>query len=460
MRTYLHMSKKYGKIISGALWLGVGALITKILGAVYRVPLTNILGGNGLGLYQMVFPVYTVLLDFSGAGVPNALAKLISSVEENKRIETARKYLFSGLKLLFWLGLIFSGLMFIFAHPLAKLQGNEQATLGYVFLAPAILFVALLSCVRGYFQGLMNMRPTAISQVIEQGVKLSLGLILTYLLMPNLPLAVAGATFAITISEVVALIYLFIKYKSFSKKIPVDFTIDKKSNASLIKKIIKVTIPITLVGIMIPLSQVIDSFIILNVIGGYRTDATSLYGLLSGVVATVVGVPVAVCYGLSAVAVPSVSSAKDNKEKNKLATKSIVLTLFVALPCAIVCYFFAPLIIRLLFSRLSQVEKITAINLLKISAPTIVLLSLLQTTNAVLIGKGKLYMPVISLGVGVFIKEITCFVLVSNELINIYGGAISVIACYFVVCLINLIMIFKPKVKYASKRTYGRQYAS
>lgn len=453
------MSKKYGKIISGVLWLGVGALITKMLGAVYRVPLTNILGGNGLGLYQMVFPVYTVLLDFSGAGVPNALAKLISSVDEKDRIEKARKYLFSGLKLLFWLGLICSGLMLVFARPLAKLQGNEQASLAYVFLAPSILFVALLSCFRGYFQGLMDMRPTAISQVIEQSVKLLLGLILTYLLMPNVTLAVAGATFAITFSEIVALIFLFIKYKSFSRKISVSFSKEKKIDLALIKKIIKVTVPVTLVGIMIPLSHVIDSFIILNVISGYRTDATSLYGLLSGVVATVVGVPVAVCYGLSAVAVPSVSSARDQKQKTKLALKSIMLTLLVALPCAVVCYFFAPLIIRLLFSRLSQAEKLTATNLLKISAPTIVLLSLLQTTNAVLIGKGKLYLPVVSLGIGVLIKELACLVLVSNELINIYGGAISVIACYFVVCLINLIMIFKPKVKYADKRTYGRQYA-
>ncbi len=448
------------KIIGGALSLGLGAFIAKLLGAIYRVPLTNILGSTGLGLYQMVFPVYTVLLDFSGAGVPSALSKLIASGKEEDKFNRGNAYLNGSLKLFLWFGLAFSLLLFIFARPLARLQGDENAYLGYVFLSPAVLLVSLISCFRGYFQGLMDMKPTAISQVVEQIVKLALGLLLVYLFMPNLAWAVAGATFAITISELIALLYLFVSYKNFKKKNSLKIAFDRQNFKSLAKSIIKLTVPITIVGILLPLSHVIDSFLVLNILGAYENNATSLYGLLSGVVATVIGLPVAVCYGVATVAIPSVSNGKNQSEQNKRAIKTILLTLAVGLPATLFCLAFAPFIIRLLFNGLAFNEKAIAINLLRVSSPCILLLSLLQTCNAVLIGKGKPYLPVISLGIGVLVKEILNFILLKMPKLNIYGGAIAIIACYFTVCLINLIMIFKFKVSNESKRACRRQYAN
>ncbi len=454
---------KQNKILSGALTLGVGAFLAKLLGALYRVPLTNLLGGKGLGLYQMVFPVYTVLLDFSGAGVPSALSKIISSGTEEEKYKRANEYLNASLKLLLWFGLAFSLLMLIFARPLSRLQGDEQAYLGYVFLSPAVLLVSGISCFRGYFQGLMNMKPTAVSQVIEQVIKLGLGLTLAYAFLPNLTLAVAGATLAITLSELVALVYLYLTFIRYRKKYNLRFAIDKANLKPRIRTVIKLTVPITIVGILIPLSQVIDSFLVLNILDGYLPNATSLYGLLSGVVATVIGLPVSVCYGVATVAIPAVAKSKEKESQNKNAKKTLLLTVAVALPCAVFCYIFAPFIIRFLFSGLVEQERSVAINLLRLSSPCVALLSLLQTANAVLIGKGKPYYPVMSLGLGVAVKEILNLVLLKIPKLNIYGGAIAIIACYFTVCLVNLIMIFKvkpeTKVKDASKRTYRREYA-
>ncbi len=439
------MQKTDKKIIGGAFSLGVGAFLAKLLGAIYRVPLTNLLGTTGLGLYQMVFPVYTVLLDFSGAGAPSALSKLISSSEEKNKVYSPVEYLNASLRLLFWFGLVFSLLMFAFARPLAKIQGNESARLGYLFLSPAILLVSVISCFRGYFQGLMDMKPTAISQVIEQVVKLVFGLVLVRLLLPNVELAVAGATFAITISELFALIYLFFNYKRFKKKRFLKLEFNKSNLKALKKKIIKLTIPITIVGILLPLSHVIDSFLVLNILGEYLENATSLYGILSGVVATVIGLPVAICYGIATVAIPSVSKGKDSVEQNNNAKKTLLLTVAVAFPLALACYFFAPFIINFLFRRLEPTEKGVAISLLKLSSPSVLLLSFLQTSNAVLIGKGKPYLPVLSLGLGVAVKEILNFILLKIPNINIYGGAIALIACNFTVCLVNLFMIFSKR---------------
>jgi stage V sporulation protein B len=308
----------------------------------------------------------------------------------------------------------------------------------------------------------MNMKPTAISQVLEQVVKLGFGLILVIILMPKVEYAVAGATFAITLSEIVALAFLYLSFRKFKRKNNLRYNFDKRKLKALNKSIIKLTIPITIVGIFLPLSQVIDSFLVLNILGKYLENATSLYGLLSGVVATVIGLPVAICYGVATVAIPAVSRSKAKEEQKKSALKTLLLTLAVALPATLACYLFAPTIIMLLFRGLSVQERSVAISLLKLSSPCILLLSILQTANGILIGKGKPYLPVLSLGLGVTVKEILNIILLKVPKLNIYGSAIAIIACYFTVCLVNLIMIFAVKesrLKNESKRTLRRQYA-
>ena len=207
------------KAIKGSFYLGLGAFIAKVIGAIYRIPLLNIITAEGVGLYQMVFPLYCILLDFAGSGAPNAIAKLISSKGKTGIEINSKKYLTVSLKILLILGIIFSLIMLALAYPLSKLQGNTNAFCGYVFLSPAIFFVSLISAFRGYFQGKMNMVPTAVSQIIEQVVKLLFGLLFTYLLMPNIPFAVGGATLSVTISEIFALFlfeYLLAKIKSHS----------------------------------------------------------------------------------------------------------------------------------------------------------------------------------------------------------------------------------------------------
>ncbi|MBR2449559.1 MAG: polysaccharide biosynthesis protein [Clostridia bacterium] len=453
------MKNNVKSITRGAVSLGIGAFISKILGAIYRIPLTNILGGLGLGLYQMVFPVYALLLDFSGAGVPSALSKIIAQNGEDKE-KRAYEYLSSSIRLLSILGAIGALLMFVLAKPLATMQGNPDAYLGYVFLSPAVFAVSLISCFRGYFQGLLNMTPTAISQVVEQIIKLLFGLILARLFLPDIPKAVAGATFAISVSEFIALAVLFFTYKRRKNVNSLNLIFDRFEHRTRVKRILKTTVPITLVGILIPFSQVIDSFLIVNIIGAYRADATALYGLLGGVAMTVVNLPVSICYGVATVAIPTVSAAKTEAEKNKNTLKTLFLTLAVAVPCAIFCFFFAPFIVNLLFRSLSQVEKTVAVNLLKTASPCVALLSLLQTSNGALIGKGKLYFPVLSLLIGIIVKTVLNLILLKIPSVNIYGGAIALNACYFTSCLINLIMIFNVKVRNGSLHACRREYAS
>lgn len=444
---------KNKKMLGGAVTLGAGTFIAKILGALYRIPLTNMIGSYGLGLYQMVFPLYTVLLDFSGAGVPSALSKLISSSGGRANNYAATTYLGVSLKIFAVLGFLGSVIMAAFSGLFAKWQGDAQATIGYVSLAPAVLGVCIISCYRGYFQGLMEMRPTAFSQITEQTVKLAVGLLLVWSLMPDVRLAVAGATFAITVSEAAALVQLYLNYKKSVKKSDVKPFIKEKNNFRQIAlKIIVTTVPVTLTGIAIPLSHVIDSFQIINVLSLYRADATSLFGLLTGVTVTVINLPVSVCYGVAATALPSVASATDGKEKNRNSLKALLLTLAVSLPCALFCFLFPNFIIGLLFKKLAADEKIIAVNLLRLCSPCVVLLSVLQTSNAVLIGKNRLYTPFAVMLSAIALKAVINAFLLKNPALNIYGGAVALIACYFFAGLLNFILVFTLKAKDGNKK--------
>ena len=447
-------------IIGGATALGIGAFVSKLLGALYRIPLTNMLGSSGLGLYQMVFPVYCLLLDFSGAGVPNAMAKLIAETDKNEKQNKAFNYLKSSIILLFCFGIVGTLFMSLFSGTISRFQGNQDAKLAYLFLSPSVLLVCLISCYRGYFQGFMDMKPTAISQIIEQVIKLILGLILVGIFSFNLVLAVSGATLAISVSEVVALIYLIVVYKKRKVKVENSFIERKNHFGYHAKKIIKTTIPITLVGIILPISHVLDTFLTVNIIGRYRTDATALFGLFSGAVMTVINLPVSICYGLSAVSIPAVSSSKDEEEKDRKAKNVVLLTTVISFAFFVGCFIFAPIIINILFRSLSNEEKRLAVNLLRFTSPCILLLSLVQTLNSVLIAKGRTYIPLASLSVGVAVKILLCVVLFKRPEINIYGSAIALIACYFIVCLINLIVVFKFKVRNANACNYNRQYAN
>ena len=454
------MKKIKNKIFSGACILGFGTFISKIIGAIFRIPLTALVGTKGLGLYQLVFPVYTVMLDFSGAGAPTALSKIIASYQGQDKEKYAQDFLAVSIRVLSIIGLFFSIIMAIFSYPLSKLQGNVDAYLSYIFLSPSVFFVCLISSYRGYFQGLMNMKPTAISQIVEQLIKLFCGLFFAFIFIPNIKRAIAGTLFAVTLSEIAAFLLLYFIYRKRRSRFYVKYKFSKNDFFCKSKHLIKILIPVAIIGICLPFSQLLDSFIVVNILSKYLDNATSLFGLLTGVCLTIINLPVSLCYGISVVAVPSVSSAKTHREKLSNCFKSLFLTLLFSIPFALIILFFPNQIINILFSKLSLSEKVVGVNLLKILSPCVVLLSVLQTLNASLIGMGKLYTPVFSMSIAIVFKVVISVVLLNIQSINIYGGAIALIACYFIADLINFILITSKAVKNERKVACNRQFAS
>lgn len=470
-------NNKGSALIKGAFILSLGGIITKIIGAVYRIPLTNILGAEGIGMYQLVFPLYVLLLTISSSGLPSAISRLISEKEDD---EKSAEYIFKiTLYSLLILGLISSLLLCILAPVIAKMQGNILIKKSYYAIAPSIFFVAGISAFRGYFQGKLKMAPTAFSQIVEQAFKAGLAITFSFLFMPNVLKAVFYTILSVSISEFFALLFLiiyFIVYKknivkrknkeslnefnentykiqnspAFSQNILINAAIYEKLPKKLnnpkdvLKTIYKISIPVTLASLLLPLSQLIDSAFVVNILNKQNLNGTLLYGLLTGPVFSMVNLPVVIATAIATVALPLITRAKtknDNEDLNNKISYSFKLMFLISIPSFLIIFLYSKEISRLLYSSLSAENIIILSNLMKICSLSVIFLSLMQLTVSMLIALKKVFVPIITLGIAVVFKIVLNIILLKIPSLNIYGAAISSVICYLISAVLNLIYI-------------------
>ncbi len=423
--------------IKGAIIISLGGFISKILGAFYRVPLTNFLGGEGMGIYQMVYPLYCILLTVSASGIPTGIARLISSGSKGSERQAFRLY---GT-----IGVIGTILMYLLSAPLASVQTEPAIRLCCVMLCPSVFFVSVLSVVRGYFQGRGNMYPTAITEVSEQLIKVALGCALAYVFRSDLELAVASTLFAVTVSEVVStVIALFWYYKKRGRQ-PLF-----KERAAPYSAIVKYTVPLTLTAIAMPASQLVESIVAVRLLKGVTDNATALYGIFSGCAVTIINLPVSVTYGLAAASVPQISPLAERGEMNAArdkAFKSILITFAISLPAAVALFVFAPFAVKLIFSSLQAGEKELLVEMVRIMAVNAVTLSLVQTSSACLTSLGKPVKSTVTQWTTAIMRVAITAALIKFTSLSISGAAISANCSYLVAALINFWYIIRVTKK-------------
>ena len=187
---------KGNSFIKGAAILGIAGVIVKILGAIYRIPLGNIIKPEGMGYYQTAYPFYVLLLTISTSGVPVAIAKLVSEKSAIGDYKSAYKVFRVALVGLTIAGVLTSAFVLLNARSIVESLGNPNAYYSLLALVPALLFVPIMAAFRGFFQGRQNMVPTALSQISEQFFRVALGLGITYMLLGyGIPVAAGGASF-------------------------------------------------------------------------------------------------------------------------------------------------------------------------------------------------------------------------------------------------------------------------
>ena len=451
------MTEKSSSFLKGAFILSLAGIIAKIMGFGYRIILSRILGDEGIGLYQMAYPIYTTLLVVSRSGIPIALAKLISDRIARDQRKAAFKIFIVGRKLSIFVGLFFSILMAVMAKPLVNiLNWDPRAFYAVIALSPAIFFVSIMATYRGFFQGLQNMVPTAYSQVLEQLVRMitMIGLVY-YLIRYGLGYAAGGATFGAVTGSIAGLLLLL---KIYSNKKTEIFTFIKSGSIETIKtfKIVKdiayLGIPITLGALVQPLMNLVDAAIVPNrlQIAGFSIEAASqLYGRLAGMAMVLVNFPTIITVALAASLVPAISEAFA-QNKNQLIKRrtetALRLTILIGLPSAAGLFILAKPLTSVIFNNAQAAVP------LRIVAWGVFFIAIQQSTSGIIQGIGKTKIPARNLFIGAIVNALINYYLTALPAFGIKGASIGTVTGFAVAAILNLISLkyytdFRIKVK-------------
>lgn len=450
------MAKKQNFLV-GAFILAAAGAASKVLGAIYRIPLARLLGGEGMGLYQMAYPIYTTILALATAGVPVAISVLVARKETQGLRGDCRKIFAVSLVGLAVVGAALSLLVFEGAGFFAvRVLHEPRALYPVMAVAPAIFFSGLMAVFRGYFQGYQWMMPTAVSQVVEQVFRVTFVLILAYLLFPRgLEYAAAGATCGAVIGGVAGLILLtgfYFRFRTQQKKEQVQPRESGDSLFALGIEMVKLAVPISFGAVVVPLVQMLDAVIVPSrlMASGYSTaQATELYGQLSGMASVLINLPTIFTIAIATSLVPAVSEAVAGRDAGILRERinnGIRAGMLVALPSAVGLYILAHQITDLLFASHQAGTPLEPL------AFSVIVLAAFQISAASLQGLGKPNIPLRNLIVTGILKVFFNFHL-TGTFLGIRGPAIGTTVAFLVGSLLNFYELKKISgVRYEGAR--------
>lgn len=449
MRSKKKRERGEGSFLKGAAWIAAGGFIAKVIGALYRIPLTNLIGGRGLGLYQLVYPVYCLLLTVSATGIPSSIAKL--TAERIARGENDRSIFKTAMRLFLLIGAAGAVLMGIVAPFLSKVQGSESVLVGYYALAPSVLLVSAISVFRGWFQGKNQMFPTALSEVTEQLVKVGFGIFFAYLFRDNIEKAVVFLLLSVSVSELATLVLMWVLFQ----RAPAPIARKNVESRVAMKTILKLSAPVTLSAILLPLSSLLDSVLAPRLLSAYAADSVALYGLFAGGAVTVVNLPVSVCYGIAAASVPRIAAAASGKGKGSVRKRlffSLGITALIGAASTMGLYLFAEPATKIIFRSLTAEELSTLVGLIKAFSISAFTLSCVQTLSACLTAQGKPQYAAISMAIAMTTKTMLYLFLLRDPSVSVFGLAYATNAAYLVAFLLNLLYNLYVSRKHRSKK--------
>lgn len=427
------------KLLKGFTWLTLGAILAKILGGIYKIVLTRILGAEGFGVYQQIFPVYTFLVVLVTSGVPLGVSKLLTKKsEKHEKLKTLKL----TLTIFFIISLVLTFILFIFSNIISKAQGNGSLSICYYILAPAITFSAIAGVLKGYFQSYEDFKPTAVSQIVEQSIKIVLGLGFSLIFAGNgLVLQISGAVLGVCLGDLATLVVLIYYFKKHKSKLP-KTSLDKNDG----KELFKIVFPIMFASLIIPLSQFVDSILVVKLLNRNFNNSMSVYlfGLQSGVVSTLVGFPSVITFSLVSVMLPNLTKDFQQGNEKNFSTKvsfAVKLILILVVPCALFVLFYPNEIIALLYSNKLDGFNVNGVDLtaklLFWSAFNIIFLCFSQFLSICLQAREKRYLPVINNGIGMLVKLVLEIVFIPSRELNILAFALASAVGYFVIFFLN-----------------------
>ena len=449
----MEISSKKNSFLMGTLILGAAGVIIKILGAIFRIPLGYFIGAEGMGYYQTAYPVYALFLTLATAGFPTAIAKLVSEQAALGNHKGANEIFRITHLMLFITGLVMFLVLFFGANFIVTdIQHNPNAVSAMRAIAPALLIVPSMSAYRGYYQGYQQMTRIAASQVIEQVFRVFLGLTLAYLFMAQFgaKMGAAGGISGATIGAFASFLFLVAIYLKDSKvrkeMMENSKGYVKQKKSTIVMKIIKVVIPISVGACVMPLVNVVDTVIVisrLEVAGYTKMAANAMLGQLTGMSMPIIVMPMVFTTAIGMSLVPAISTSftlKKFDEARHNAKLAFKITLLLVLPCAFGLAALSEPIMGVLFPK--QPSEVIGLMLFTL-APGCIFLGLLYTFNGILQGIGKPWIPVFALLGGIVGKIIISYTLTAIPAFNILGSALGTVVSYMIAAIVEYIYIKK-----------------
>jgi len=425
-----------GFLVQGSILAGA-AIIAKVIGMLYRVPLQNILGNQGNGYYSTANEVYAILLMVSCFNMPLAVSRLVSARVHRGEYRNAHRVFLCAVRFAMVLGGAIALVTYVCAGFITKyMMSMELAVYGLRVLAPAIFISAILGTFRGYFQGYGTMVPTAFSQVIEQIVNAIISLVCANIMYSygeslaasqgNASLApawgAAGATFGTVASITVALILVMLIYlsqaKSLRTRMRKDHTGVRESSADIYRELIVTILPVILSTVVYNITNVLDLGVFSNILQrqGYTEEqATTIWGIYSGQFRVLMNVPLALASSLSPSVVPSLTAAMEKRDKadaRRKVSSSIRFTMFLTIPCAAGMAALAEPIITMLFTN--ETGTPLSVGIMQLGSLMIIFYALSTLSTGILQGLGRMRQPLIHCCIALVVHLIALYILLTT----------------------------------------------
>ena len=445
---------KAESFLKGTLILTVASFVVKVIGSLNWIFVSRILGGEGIGLYQMAFPIYFFAMSISQAGVPVAISIITAERVALKDVFGARRVFRISMTLMVFTGLLFSLLTYFGAGWLIEWQfiRDPRAYMAVVALSPTIFFVTLLASSRGYLQGWQRMTPTAVSQIVEQIFRVLTMVLFASLLLPmGLDYAAAGASLGAFAGAIGGLLVLVYYHWKLDKDIEREYgpnLAPPQGEApaplgAIVRRIFSLALPVSAASIMLPIVSNLDLLIVpqrLEIAGYTVPQATELFGYLTGMAVPLVNLATILTASLAVSIVPAISEARALKDTQRVYNQTaaaVRISNFVCFPAFVIVFVLATPISTLIYNAPGAGPAVL------VSSFSIVLLGLHQVSTAVLQGLGHPKIPMINMILAAAVKVALNWILTAIPWLGIMGAAWATAADMGVAAVINLYFIWR-----------------
>ena len=440
--------KKQG-FVEGAAILTASTILIKIMGALFKLPLANIIGDERMADFGTAYNIYSLLLILSTAGLPVALSRMVAAADALDHRQQVKRTFHMARAAFFTFGLVSTLVMLLFNRQLAAFMDNPEAALSIAVLAPAVVCVCLTSSYRGYTQGLGDMVPTSVSQIIETACKLLFGLTAAAILVRTGRgmMGAAGGIFGVTVGTVLALAYIVLYTLRLDRRLsaPRGDPDVPESRSETLKKLISIGIPITIGSCILNIVAIADNKMILNLLhsaAGFSKEMAKVYYGVYFNSQTLYNLPSAFAVPLVTSAIPAITAyaaKRQHRDAAQIMGAALKLMNLLAFPMAVGmgCLSYS------LMHGLYPMSHESGASILAIMSIAAYFVCLTMLTNAILQAYGHEWLPMISMLAGGVCKVLVNYLLLRNPQIGILGAAVGNIACYLVISLLNLLMIRK-----------------